>query len=162
LIRVAMVCLGNICRSPMAEAVFRGYVTEAGLSDKIEVVSAGTGHWNVGSPPHPETLDEIGRHGMTLNGKQAIHLRSLLDEAAADPKAEIDYFIAMDRRNRRDMERGGLACTLLLDFADPVEVLGEREVPDPYLEGGFDVVYRLVDAGCRGLLATIVEEQDWE
>ena len=156
-----MVCLGNICRSPMAEAVFRRYVAEAGLSDRIEVVSAGTGHWNVGSPPHPETMNELARHGMSLNGKQAIHLRSLVDAATAGASVKIDHYIAMDRRNGRDMERGGIESTLLLDFADPVEVLGEREVPDPYLEGGFDVVYRLVDAGCRGLLATIVEEQGW-
>ncbi len=120
-----------------------------------------------------------------MEGKRAVPLRSLLDasqgpiavDAGADeahrsaaddashapqPAAAFDHIVAMDLRNQRDMERMGIQSTLLLDFADPVEVLGEREIPDPFLEGGFDLVYRLVDAGCRGLLASILEDEGWD
>lgn len=147
-IRVLMVCLGNICRSPMAEAVFRQHVAEAGLQDRIEVASAGTGRWHVGEPPHSGTQRVLREHGLELPGKRARHVSDFdLDL--------IPYVVAMDRDNLRDLGERGV---LLLDEADPA--LEARDVPDPYYGGGFDEVYELVDAGCRGLLARIVAEHE--
>ena len=146
-IRVLMVCLGNICRSPMAEGVFRHHVKTAGLEGTIEVASAGTGRWHVGEPPHSGTRRELSRHGLTLGDKRAQHV-------SEHGPVSFDYVVAMDRDNLRDLGGRGV---LLLDFADPP--VGTRDVPDPYYGGGFEEVYDLVDAGCRGLLAHIVEEQ---
>jgi protein-tyrosine phosphatase len=146
-IRVLMVCLGNICRSPMAEGVFRHHVKAAGLEAAIVVASAGTGRWHVGEPPHAGTRRELSRHGLSLGDKRAQHV------AEHGPES-FDYVVAMDRDNLRDLGGRGV---LLLDFADPP--VGTRDVPDPYYGGGFEEVYDLVDAGCRGLLAHIVEEQ---
>ncbi|MFN2250617.1 MAG: low molecular weight protein-tyrosine-phosphatase [Anaerolineae bacterium] len=145
-VHVLMVCLGNICRSPMAEAVFRARVKEAGLDDRIVVSSAGTGRWHVGESPHPGTLREIGKHGLDLVGKTAQHVSDY-------DLPSVDYVVAMDTDNQRDL--GGDAL-LLLDFADPPS--GIRSVPDPYYGGGFGRVYELVDAGSRGLLAHIASD----
>lgn len=146
-IRVLMVCLGNICRSPMAEAVFRQRVAEAGLADRIEVASAGTGTWHLGEPPHPGTTAELGRRGMALPGKRAEHVGGMDLDA-------FDYVVAMDRANARDL---GDRAVLLLHHVDPAP--REVDVPDPYYTGAFDEVYEIVDAGCRGLLAMIVRER---
>jgi protein-tyrosine phosphatase len=142
-IRVLMVCLGNICRSPMAEGVFRNHVARAGLADRIDVASAGTGKWHIGEAPHPGTVRELARHGIGIDGKRAQHV-------SAAPRQAFDYVVAMDRSNMRDL--GGDAV-LLLDFADPPSPVSE--VPDPYYDDNFGEVYELVDAGCLGLLAFI-------
>lgn len=155
MIRVLFVCLGNICRSPMAEGVFRHLVQQAGLSDWFEIESGATGSWHVGERPHRGTLRELRHHGIDLAGKRA-HQVSQRDLAAAD------YVIGMDRSNLRSLRRympqvqldGKLH--LLLDFAEGVDT---RDVPDPYYEGNFDRVYELVEAGCRGLLDHICQEQ---
>jgi len=147
-VRVLMVCLGNICRSPMAEAVFRAHVERAGLAHRIQVASAGTGNWHVGEPPHPGTLAELRRHGLDLDGKRAQHVGDLrLDD--------FDYVVAMDRANARDL---GPGAVLLLDWSETPP--DQPDVPDPYYTGAFDEVHALIDAASRGLLAHIVQEHD--
>lgn len=150
MIRVLFVCLGNICRSPMAEAVFRHQVQAAGLAARIEVDSAGTGNWHIDSAPHPGTLGILAAKGIAYEGQGRQIKREDLNI--------FDYIITMDDENLHNVRRlgtGRAKVTPLLDYAPQV---GVREVPDPYFDNGFDVVYYLVQAGTEGLLATIRQE----
>jgi protein-tyrosine phosphatase len=153
MIRVLFVCLGNICRSPMAEGVFGHLVSQSGLSDNISVDSAGTGSWHVGELPHPGTQRVLAQHGITLH--------STARQVDPADLQTAHYIVAMDGENVRDLQRldrqGRLNGKLhrLLDFAPPG---GPHDVPDPYYDNNFETVYRLVDAGSRGLLAHIRQE----
>lgn len=157
-IKVLFVCLGNICRSPMAEAIFRQMAEEAGLGDRFLVDSAGIGGWHEGEPPHRGTQIALRKHGVPGEGLRArqITLQDL---------HEFNYLVAMDEDNVHDLRalarRAGSASAAilrLLDFADPSVTHGERDVPDPYYTGNFDHVYRLIRAGCEGLLTHLVEQ----
>ncbi|MBV9866558.1 MAG: low molecular weight phosphotyrosine protein phosphatase [Abitibacteriaceae bacterium] len=150
MIRVLFVCLGNICRSPMAEAVFMHLVREAGLENKIEADSAGTGSWHIDSVPHPGTLGILEAKGIPYEGLGRQIKRDDLDK--------FDYIVTMDDENLRNVRRlgkGRAKVAPLLDYAPHAEI---REVPDPYFDGGFDVVYHLVHEGAVGLLAAIRQE----
>lgn len=147
-VRVLFVCLGNICRSPMAEAVFQKLVNEAGLTDKILVDSAGTSSYHVGERAHPGTRRVLARHGIEYDGRA----RQI---ASQDQNNGTTYLVAMDSENLAALQdRFGDVPHLyrLLDFAKNANV---HDVPDPYYSDNFDYVYRLVDDGCHGLLATI-------
>jgi len=150
---ILFVCLGNICRSPMAEAIFSQMVNEAGLSDRIRVDSAGTGSWHVGEPACSGTRKVLARHGYSYNGRA----RQVNAADMSDPDGMI---IAMSAENLRDLRyRYGDHPRLyrLLEFADDSR---EEDVPDPYYEGNFDYVYQLVLDGCRGLLKSVQQEQE--
>jgi protein-tyrosine phosphatase len=151
-IEVLFVCMGNICRSPMAEAVFRHLVAEAGLADRISIDSAGTGGWHAGESPHRGTLAVLRKNGVDPGDQRARQLRP------AD-FGQFTYIVAMDRENQADMASihpdARTRARLLLDYAPDAPA---REVPDPYYSGGFDQVYTLVNAGCRGLLDAIRRE----
>lgn len=155
MIQVLFVCLGNICRSPMAEAVFQQQVKEAGLTRKIAVDSAGTGRWHVGEQAHRGTRDVLRRHGIPYQGRARQVMPSDLQQA--------DYVIAMDSSNVNDllaMDRQGVLdgkLYRLLDFAPPGS---PRDVPDPYYEGNFDYVYELVESSSRKLLDHIRAERN--
>jgi protein-tyrosine phosphatase len=149
-VRLLFVCLGNICRSPTAEAVMRGLVAEAGLEDKIEVESAGTGNWHVGYPPDERAVAAAAERGIELSGEARQVVRGDF--------GGFDLLIAMDRQNCDDLLR--LAETpadrekvrLLRSYAD-----GELDVPDPYYGGedGFAEVVEIVERCCEALLAEI-------
>lgn len=147
MIHVLFVCLGNICRSPMAEGVFQQMVKDAGLADQIGIDSAGTGSWHVGEKAHAGTRAVLDKHGIPYNGRsRQVNGRDWQDDS---------YIIAMDSSNVSDLKRmfgDHPRLYRLLEFATQTDA---SDVPDPYYTGGFDTVYELVTDGCRGLLAHI-------
>lgn len=156
MIRVLFVCLGNICRSPMAEAIFRRDVKEAGYADRIIVDSAGTGDWHIGKPPHHGTQDILTTNQISFEGMYARQVNRT-------DFSEFDYIIAMDTQNKRDLEQlrqqtGSEEPTikLMLDFVSNTTL---RDVPDPYYTGNFEEVYEMITEGSRNLLAHIIEKE---
>lgn len=156
--RVLFVCLGNIVRSPLAENIFRSLVEKAGLSEKYDVDSAGTGAWHVGESPDSRMVRVAARHGIRYDGsaRKIIH-QDLID---------FDWVIPMDRDNRamlfslaRDAEQQ-TKIHLLREF-DPSGGL-HAEVPDPYYGGmdGFEEVYHIVERSCKGLLESLENNQN--
>lgn len=153
MIKVLFICLGNICRSPMAEAVFRQMVREAGLQEQIQADSAGIGPWHAGEPPHAGTRKTLKEKSIDQTGLVARQVRP-------EDLTGFDYIVAMDRENL-----AGLSAFQTLPGQRPVHLLmsyapGARlqEVPDPYYTGKFYETYDLVTAGCRGLLEQIRQE----
>ncbi|MEY4752595.1 MAG: hypothetical protein RJA44_270, partial [Pseudomonadota bacterium] len=148
-IRVLMVCMGNICRSPTAEAVLRHRVRRAGLQDRIEIDSAGTYAGHVGSPPDERSTAHAGRRGYDLTDQRARRI-------VAHDFSEFDLLLAMDDDNL-DALRERCPAELqprlrrLMDFAPPGS---PSVVPDPYYggEAGFEYVLDLIELACDGLL----------
>jgi len=150
--RVLFVCLGNICRSPTAEAVFRDLVRREALEHAIEADSAGTHAYHVGSAPDARTVAAARRRGIDMS-----RLRARVVEVADFER--FDLLLAMDEQNYRHLL--GMApperrerVRLFLEFAPRQE---RREVPDPYYGGatGFEDVLDLVEEAARGLLAEL-------
>src|SRR5690349_21222262 len=133
MVRVLFVCLGNICRSPMAEAVFAHFVAEAGLEKEIEVDSAGTGQWHVGERPHHGTRHVLASKNIPYDGRARVIDRSDLDL--------FDYIVVMDNANLRDVQFMGKANGRVVRLMDFARVSDIKEVPDPYYDGRFELVY---------------------
>jgi protein-tyrosine phosphatase len=137
--RVLMVCLGNICRSPTAEGVLRAKLHAAGLADRVEVDSAGTGDWHVGQPPDVRSQRHARRRGYDLSTLRARRV-------AEDDFHRFDLILAMDANNLADLRR------LAPDVPHRAEVrlFTSIEVPDPYSSGpeGFEHVLDLVETAC--------------
>ncbi len=152
-INVLFVCLGNICRSPMAEAVFHNLVNKNQLTDRFEITSAGIGDWYAGQPVHHGTRETLKRHGIDPNGLVAKQVsQTMLDRA--------DYVIAMDDENLSDLRSWQVdrhKLSRLLDYADGLDI---HNVPDPYYDGRFELVYELVRLGSEGLLKRIRQQHD--
>jgi protein-tyrosine phosphatase len=162
-VRLLFVCLGNICRSPTAEGTMAALVREAGLEREIELDSAGTGGWHVGSAPDERATAAAARRGIALVGAA----RRVRDEDFDD----FDLILAMDSSNYDDLralageESSRRAKVRLLREFDPASgaggsegrVAGELDVPDPYYGAGdgFERVLDQVQAACSGLLAQI-------
>jgi len=147
---VLFVCLGNICRSPTAEAVFRHKARQAGLDVTID--SAGTGGWHVGAGPDPRSKEAGEKAGYSFDGLAARKVEKT-------DFAKFDYILAMDADNLADlraMQPAGYSgyLGLFLDFA---EGQSEREVPDPYYGGkdGFSHVVDLIEHASAGLIKTL-------
>ena len=150
MVKVLFVCLGNICRSPTAEGVFRALLEREGLSAHISTDSAGTAAYHVGSPPDSRAQAEALRRGVDISDLRG-------RQANVGDFRQFDYVLAMDTENHRNLmaicppdseER----LHMFLDFAPQV---GRRDVPDPYYDGRFDTVYDMIEAAAEGLLADI-------
>ncbi|MDH5571918.1 MAG: low molecular weight phosphotyrosine protein phosphatase [Gammaproteobacteria bacterium] len=148
-IKVLFVCMGNICRSPTAEGVFRHVVEEAGLGHIIETDSAGTHAYHIGQPPDKRAQQTAKDRGLDISDLRA-------RKAIEEDFQQFDYVLAMDADNYNmlsDLCPIGLESrlSLFLAYADELE---ETDVPDPYYGGlkGFEYVFDLVEAASKGLL----------
>ncbi|WP_038144543.1 low molecular weight protein-tyrosine-phosphatase [Thioclava atlantica] len=148
--RILFLCLGNICRSPAAEAVTRHKAREAGLEAEFD--SAGTGDWHVGEPPYGPMIEAAAARGYDLSplrGRQISHT----------DYSEFDLILAMDENNLRDAldrQPGGATAAMQL-FLDARH--GRHDVPDPYFTRDFEGALDLIEAGAEALIADLLEEQ---
>ena len=155
MIKVFFVCHGNICRSPMAEFVFKDMVKKAGLGDRFLIASAATSTeeiWNgVGNPVYPPAREELAKHGISCAGKRAVQLqRSDYDR--------YDYLLGMDSWNMRNMMRilkkdPASKVHLLLDFAE-----NPRDIADPWYTGDFSRTYEDIVEGCEAFLKYLTDQ----
>ena len=153
-IRVLFVCLGNICRSPLAEGLFKHLAAERGLAARFIVDSCGTGDWHAGEPPDPRMARVAKKRGVSLNGQRARQI-------SGEDLRNFDVVVAMDRSNLRDVKGLGVKprgeLFLLRDY-DPRS--DDPDVPDPYYGGadGFDEVFDIVKRCCECLLERFESE----
>lgn len=153
--RVLFVCMGNICRSPMAEGVFKRRVSEAGLADQIASDSAGTHDYHIGEPPDARAQRAVERRGYDISDLRG---RQITRRDFGD----FDYILAMDETNLRLLARlcppqQAHKLKLFMEFhADPAT----REVPDPYYGGiqGFETVLDMVEEAAQGLLSHLQDQ----
>lgn len=145
--RILFVCLGNICRSPTAEGVFRALAKAEGLS--VTVDSCGTGGWHAGEPPHPPAVRAAQARGYDLSALRARQIR-------AEDFTRFDRILVMDRANLRDTRAlcssgGGTAPELFLAYAPQ----HGTEVPDPWYTGEYDRALDMIEDAARGLIAAL-------
>ncbi|HEY5317931.1 MAG TPA: low molecular weight protein-tyrosine-phosphatase [Polyangia bacterium] len=156
MVRICFVCLGNICRSPTAEAVMRHLVKEAGLGDRIAIESAGTGDWHVGGARDRRSRAVGAARGIPLEGEAQQFTRPDFER--------FDHVLAMDRANRDELlglardDRDRAKVRLLRSFEPGAP--SDAEVPDPYYGGarGFEEVFDICERACRGLLAHLTRD----
>ena len=148
---VLFVCLGNICRSPIAQGVFGAVASTRGQGGRTMVGSAGTGGWHVGSPPDPRAEAVAARHGIDIGRQRCRRIE-------ADDFSHFDLILGMDRANVRELltiapPRATGKIHLFLDYAQGEAV----DVPDPYYGGpdGFETVYRMIRKGSEALASRL-------
>lgn len=145
MIKVLFICLGNICRSPMAEFVFRDMVQKRGLADRFHIASAATSSEELGNPVHRGTTEKLKEYGISTKGKYAVQLKK-------KDYQEYDYLIGMEYRNIRCIQRiigsdSEHKVSMLLDFTG-----NPRDIADPWYTGNFDKTYDDILEGCEGFL----------
>jgi len=152
--RLLIVCLGNICRSPMAEGIVRQRIEASALAGRVTIDSAGTGDWHVGQPPDRRAIATAARAGVAIH-----HLRGR--QLAAADADRFDWLLCADRANLRDVRarlpaREHPRTALLLQWAG----LGEAEVPDPYTgdAADFERVWNLLDRAADGIVRRLLAE----
>lgn len=155
MVKVLFVCLGNICRSPTAEGIFRHLVKESNLEDKIQIDSCGTSAYHKGHPPDERSMKKALEHGIDISKQVS---RPFINE---DYYA-FDYILAMDEKNLsnilEDLPHNSEAkINLMLDYS---KKYNEKSVPDPYWseQDGFEVVFQMVLESCTNLLDRIKSE----
>lgn len=154
-LRLLVVCLGNICRSPMAEGVLRARIEASPLAGQVFLDSAGTGNWHAGQPPDPRAIATAARHGVDISDLRARQL-------SREDFGRHDWLLCADHDNLRDVRSRGPAdahsrCALLLDWAGTAKGSG---VPDPYTGGNaeFEAVWAMLDRAAQGVLARLRSE----
>ena len=149
---VCFVCLGNICRSPLAEAVLRQKAEARGLTDRLHIESRGVGDWHLGEPADPRMQATASRHGVEMSGRAELF--------SPDDFAAFDLVLAMDVERYEEllarMPEGLCERVALFRDFDPE---GDGDVPDPYYGGpeGFEEVFRIVDRTCDAILNSLFE-----
>lgn len=156
MIRILFVCLGNICRSPTAEAVFRARANKIGLLPHLQIDSCGTGDWHIGKSPDGRSQRAAATRGYDLSTLTARQL-------AASDFERFDFILAMDAANLRDIKalRPSDCSAHVARFLDYHPDANQGDVPDPYYGGdqGFDQVLDLIEAAADGLLATLAKNE---
>ncbi len=137
--KILFVCLGNICRSPMAEFVMKDLVDKAGRTQEFEIASAATSREELGNPVYPPARRELAAHGIACHGHAARQI-------TAEDLAHFDRIYYMDASNARSLRR------MFGERADKCRPLLDRDVADPWYYGNFDETYRDVLTGCRRIL----------
>ena len=151
MIKILFICHGNICRSPMAEYLFRDYVEKKGVGDQFQIASAATSTEEIGNPPHPGTRRILQSLGIYPDGKRAVQLRR-------SDYDKYDFFIGMDSWNIRNMNRmlGGDPEGKVYKFLAFSE--NARDIADPWYTGNFDDTYRDVCEGCETFFRYLQEQ----
>lgn len=150
MIKILFICHGNICRSPMAEFVFRDLTEKRGLGDHFQIASAATSTEEIGNPVHRGTRNKLKEYGISVDGKYAVQMKR-------SDYSQYDYLIGMDQYNIRNMMRildgdPERKVFRLLDFS-----AHSRDIADPWYTGDFDQTYEDVSEGCQGLLHHILQ-----
>lgn len=146
--RILFVCAGNICRSPLAEGIFRHLVTEAGRATEFEIDSAGTGGWHQGERPDRRSIAVAAGHGIDISGQRARRIEP------AD-FGRFDLILAMDQDNLKNLRKIAPADALdRLHLFDALALGSNKDIPDPYYGSreDFEAVYTMLLAGCGALL----------
>ncbi|MBM7609574.1 protein-tyrosine phosphatase [Lysinibacillus composti] len=153
MIRILFVCLGNICRSPMAEAVMRHLIEEKGLTDQIKVDSAGTSSYHLGEQPHKGTRAKLKEYGISTSGMKG-------RQVSSNDFEQFDYIVGMDASNVRNIRKmlGQPDHPKIFRFLDLTP--HQTDVPDPYYTGDFQETYDLVKEGCEVFINKIISEQN--
>jgi protein-tyrosine phosphatase len=154
-VRLLVICLGNICRSPMAEGVLRARIEASPLAGQVILDSVGTGNWHAGEPPDPRAIATAARHGVEISGLRARQL-------SREDYTRHDWLLCADRNNLRDVRARGPSeahsrCALLLDWAG---MDADADVPDPYTGGNaeFEAVWAMLDRAAHGVVARLENE----
>ena len=151
MIKILFICHGNICRSPMAEFLFKDMVKNRGIADRFLIASAATSNEEIGNPPHPGTRKKLASLGISCQGKHARRMTSRDFD-------EYDYLLGMDSWNIRNMKRFARNAqdeekiARLLDFSDH-----PRDIADPWYTGDFETTCRDIMEGLEGLLRHLGE-----
>ena len=146
--KILMVCLGNICRSPLAEGIMKHKAAERGLDWQVD--SAGTGAWHLDERPDSRSIQTARKYGLDITGQRARQIN-------ASDLEQFDLILAMDKSNYEDIQRlansrlQSSKVQLILDYVEPGR---QRSVPDPYWDDdGFDQVYQMLDEACERVIA---------
>lgn len=145
---ILFICLGNICRSPLAQGVFEDRIASTSLAGKIHIDSAGTGSWHVGNKPDARSIQTAATHGIDITAQKCRQL-------CADDFHDFDLILGMDHSNLSNARRanhtnGAAKIELFCEFAG----IGDIEIPDPYYGGtdGFEIAYKLIRQASDGVL----------